>query len=54
MPLVLVVAVEESYDGPALENGAVTTKFMAELLECFREQKLLHKKYAFSVRRNNS
>jgi len=42
--------VEESYDGPRLsDDGVVTAEFMEELLECYREQKRLHKRYAFQM-----
>lgn len=40
--------VEEKYKGPRLD-GAISAEFMQELTKWFRDQKLLHKKYAFKV-----
>ncbi|CDW52887.1 serine:threonine protein phosphatase 5 [Trichuris trichiura] len=43
------LVVEDTYVGPALEDGKVTVKFLENLLETFRDEKKLHKKYAFKV-----
>ena len=44
------VAIEDSYAGPALdESQKVTEKFVTDLIEWYRSQKVLHKKYAFKV-----
>ncbi len=44
------MAVEDSYDGPRLENETtVTLDFMKQLLECYRNQKKLHRRYAFQI-----
>lgn len=43
------VVVESSYDGPHLEDGKVTLKFLQELLERFKNQKKIHRKYAYTV-----
>ena len=40
--------VEDSYDGPRLEE-CVSIEFMKQLIERFKEQKLLHKKYAYKI-----
>ena len=40
--------VEESYDGPKLED-CISLEFMKQLIERFRDQKLLHKKYAYKI-----
>ena len=42
-------AIEESYSGPALEDGKVTVKFMEDLMETFKSEKKLHKRYAYQV-----
>ncbi|CAD5112205.1 DgyrCDS1439 [Dimorphilus gyrociliatus] len=41
--------VESSYDGPVLDNSRVTPDFMKNLLEAYRKQKKLHKKYAYQI-----
>lgn len=42
--------VEAGYDGPRLENDTdVTADFMERLLEHYREQKKLHRRYAFQM-----
>jgi hypothetical protein len=43
------IAVENSYDGPRLDEGKVTPEFMTQLMEWFRNQKGLHRKYAYMV-----
>lgn len=43
------MVVEDKYEGPHLENGKVTKDFVHQLLEHYRNQKLLHKKYAFQI-----
>ncbi|ODN05715.1 Serine/threonine-protein phosphatase 5 [Orchesella cincta] len=35
-------SVENSYAGPRLEDGKVTVQFMNELMEWFKNQKVLH------------
>ena len=42
-------AIEDDYTGPALQDGQVTAQFMNDLMTWFKDQKLLHKKYAFKV-----
>jgi len=43
------MGVEEKYDGPRLEGGKVTEKFMKDLMECFKKQGKLHRKFAFQI-----
>lgn len=46
----LLAAIEDDYDGPALEDGKVTLKFMTDLMAHFKAEKRLHKKFAYKVR----
>ena len=39
---------ESNYDGPKFE-GNITNKFVEEMVECFKNQKKIHKKYAYQV-----
>ena len=41
-------AVEHSYQGPRLD-GDITAEFMQDLLQWFKEEKKVHKKYAYKV-----
>ncbi len=42
--------VEDKYDGPKLENSTqVTVDFANLLLEHYKNQKLLHRRYAFQI-----
>jgi len=42
--------VDESYKGPSLDkDGDVTAEFMVELLAWFKQQKVLHRKYAYMM-----
>ena len=44
------MTVEEGYKGPRLENDVtVTAEFMQQLMEHYKEQKSLHRKYAFQI-----
>nr|SVE78147.1 EOG090X03S1 [Daphnia lumholtzi] len=43
------MAIESSYPGPHLVNGKVTLEFMLELLDAYKDQKKLHRKYAFQI-----
>ena len=45
-----IPAVDNSYDGPHLEDGKVTLDFVQQLLTRFKDQKKIHKKYAYTVR----
>jgi len=44
------VVVEESYDGPRLsDSGEVTLEFVLAVIEHFRDQKRLHRKYVYTI-----
>ena len=43
------MSIEDEYSGPKLEDGQVTETFVKELMTTFKEQKSLHKKYAYKV-----
>lgn len=40
---------EDDYDGPRLSEDGITKEFVEELIERFRDQKKIHKKYAYKV-----
>lgn len=46
-----LIVIEEDYDGPQLEDGKVTAKFMDDLIQHYRDQKKLHRRYAYKVSR---
>ena len=41
---------ESDYSGPRWDEGELSAEFMNELLEWFRKEKRLHRKYAYKVR----
>ena len=43
------MAVDDKYDGPRLEDGKVTLAFMKDLMEAYKGQKSLHRRYAFKM-----
>ncbi|CAH2020062.1 unnamed protein product [Acanthoscelides obtectus] len=43
------MTIENEYTGPELEDGKVTLKFMKELMELYKNQGKLHRKYAYKV-----
>lgn len=43
------IEIEDDYDGPKLEDGKVTEKFMVDLMEYYKNQKKLHRKFAYKV-----
>ncbi|CAG4957194.1 unnamed protein product [Colias eurytheme] len=43
------MTIEDEYEGPSLEDGKVTLKFVTELMEYYKNQKKLHKKYAYKI-----
>ncbi|XP_053994568.1 serine/threonine-protein phosphatase 5 [Hylaeus anthracinus] len=43
------MAIEDEYAGPKLEDGRVTLKFMQDLLEWYKMQNKLHRKYAYKI-----
>lgn len=46
-------AIENEYTGPELEDGKVTLAFMKDLMELYKKQGKLHRKYAYKVCRWN-
>lgn len=42
-------AIEDEYKGPELEDGKITLKFMKDLMELYKKQGKLHRKYAYKV-----
>lgn len=44
----MATEVEEKYDGPRVD-GEISAEFMKELMQYLKDQKRLHKKYAFKV-----
>ncbi|XP_045453104.1 serine/threonine-protein phosphatase 5 [Melitaea cinxia] len=43
------MTIEDEYEGPSLEDGKVTLKFIKDLMEYYKAQKKLHKKYAYKI-----
>ncbi|CAH0690317.1 unnamed protein product [Spodoptera exigua] len=43
------MTIEDEYVGPALEDGKVTLKFVTDLMEFYKKQNKLHKKYAYKI-----
>ncbi|XP_012231410.1 serine/threonine-protein phosphatase 5 [Linepithema humile] len=43
------MAIEDEYTGPKLVDGKVTLEFMQDLLEWYRNQNKLHRKYAYKI-----
>eukprot|EP01135_Chromosphaera_perkinsii_P002725 Nk52_evm93s226 gene=Nk52_evmTU93s226 len=43
------LAVDSSYTGPKLVDGKVTLEFVKEMMTCFKNQKLINKKYAYQI-----
>ncbi|OWR44742.1 serine/threonine-protein phosphatase 5 [Danaus plexippus] len=43
------MTIEDKYEGPSLEDGKVTLKFVEDLMKYYKEQKKLHKKYAYKI-----
>lgn len=43
------LVIEDEYTGPKLQDGKVTLEFVKELLQFFKDQKRLHRKYAYKV-----
>ena len=46
---IFLTAIEDDYEGPQLDNGKVTEDFVKQLMDTFRDQKKLHRKYAYQV-----
>ncbi|XP_014208354.1 serine/threonine-protein phosphatase 5 [Copidosoma floridanum] len=43
------MTIEGEYSGPKLEDDKVTEKFMTDLIEWYRQEKKLHRKYAYKI-----
>ncbi|KAJ8674519.1 hypothetical protein QAD02_005781 [Eretmocerus hayati] len=43
------MAIEDEYVGPKLEDDKVTIKFMHDLIEWYRKENKLHRKYAYKI-----
>nr|SVE75039.1 EOG090X03S1 [Daphnia dolichocephala] len=43
------MTIDGTYTGPHLVNGKVTLQFMQELMDAYKDQKKLHRKYAFQI-----
>ena len=43
------MVVDDKYSGPRLEGGVVTIDFMKELMETYKKQGSLHRRYAFTI-----
>ena len=43
------IVVDSSYSGPHLQDKTVDEKFALALLDHFKEQKVLHRKYAYQI-----
>lgn len=49
------ISIEDDYTGPKLaDDKTVTLDFMKELMKWYKDQKKLHKKYAYKVRLSHS
>lgn len=46
---VIILGIEDEYDGPQLEDGKVTLAFMKDLMELYLNQKKLHRKFCYKV-----
>lgn len=43
------MTIDDSYSGPNMVDGKVTAEFMKQLIETFRDEKPLHRKYAYKI-----
>ncbi|SPP87783.1 serine/threonine-protein phosphatase 5 [Drosophila guanche] len=43
------INIEDDYNGPQLEDGKVTLQFMKDLMEHYKGQKRLHRKFAYKI-----
>ncbi|KAH8311471.1 hypothetical protein KR044_006498 [Drosophila immigrans] len=43
------ITIEDDYKGPQLEDGKVTLQFMKDLMEHYKAQKRLHRKFAYKI-----
>jgi len=48
--LLWLIAIEDDYTGPKLDpDGKVTVEFTEQLMETYKEQQKLHRRYAYQV-----
>lgn len=45
----MFLGIENDYKGPQLEDGKVTLEFMESLMELYKNEGKLHRKYAYKV-----
>jgi len=45
----IILAVESSYDGPKIEEDEISKDFIEAMMETFRKQAKIHRKFAFQV-----
>eukprot|EP00246_Nothoceros_aenigmaticus_P000688 TRINITY_DN10928_c0_g2_i1.p1 TRINITY_DN10928_c0_g2~~TRINITY_DN10928_c0_g2_i1.p1 ORF type:complete len:483 (+),score=75.78 TRINITY_DN10928_c0_g2_i1:96-1544(+) len=45
----LSIEVEETYEGPRIEGDQVTLDFVKEMMDAFKNQRSIHKRYAFQI-----
>ncbi|KAH7642321.1 serine/threonine-protein phosphatase 5 [Dermatophagoides farinae] len=43
------MTIDDTYDGPKIVDGKITKEFVEELLDTFKEEKRLHRKYAYKL-----
>ncbi|KAK2167212.1 hypothetical protein LSH36_31g05027 [Paralvinella palmiformis] len=43
------MSIEEEYSGPKFEDGTLTLQFIKELMECYKKQGKLHRRYAYQI-----
>jgi len=43
------ITIESTYDGPHLSGDSITAEFVRDLIEHFKSQKLLHRKYVLKI-----
>ncbi|XP_048577140.1 serine/threonine-protein phosphatase 5 [Nematostella vectensis] len=43
------IVVENDYDGPRIDENGITSEFIKEMMDRFKDQKKIHKKYAYMI-----
>lgn len=43
------MTIDDNYDGPKMTDGKVTLEFMQQMIETFKNEKPLHRKYAYKI-----
>lgn len=49
LELIIFIAIEDEYTGPKLVDGNVTLEFMNDLIDWYKNQNKLHRKYAYKI-----